>query len=60
MEIFTGETLLDTPIGTRPQENSLARIGVELLTVDGYLRVSTAIKAEAFLENVVLDDCRFD
>ena len=58
VEIFSGETLLDTPVGTRPAENSLAKIGVELVSVDGYLRVSSAIKAEASLENFVLDDCR--
>ena len=58
VEIFSGETLLDTAVGSRPAENSLAKAGVELLTVDGFLRVSSAIRAEASLENFVLDDSR--
>ena len=59
MEIFSGETLLDGPVGKRDPVNSLAKIGVELLTVEGFLLVNSAIHAQAFLENVVLDDCRY-
>ncbi len=58
MEIFSGETLLDGPEGKHEPATSLAKIGVELLTVEGFLRVNSAIHAQAFLENVVLDDCR--
>ena len=58
LEIFSGETLLNAPIVIHDPEQSLAKIGVELLTVAGCLRASTAIQANAFLENVVLDDCR--
>jgi hypothetical protein len=58
LEIFSGETSLDSSIGTRNPVNSLAKIGVELMTVAGCLKASTAIQANAFLENVVLDDCR--
>ena len=58
MEIFSGETRLDAPIGSRNPEDSLAKIGVDTLNVNGHLLANSAIQAKADLSNVVLDDCR--
>ena len=60
MEIFSGETRLDAPIGSRNPEDSLAKIGVDTLNVNGHLLANSAIKAKADLTNMVLDDCRYN
>jgi hypothetical protein len=36
----------------------LAKIQIQLLSVDGTMRVSGALKAKAFLQNMVLEDSR--
>ena len=49
-EIFTGIDLESGP--------SLAKIQIQLLSVVGHMNVNGALKAQAFLQNLVLEDSR--
>ncbi len=60
-ETFTGTTDLDVVsdgLIVRDRKNALAKIMVQLLSVEGNLNASGAIRAKAYLENMVLEDSR--
>ena len=53
-----GDSPLTKVNDIRDPENALASIQVKVLGVDGYLLVSSAIRARAYLENLLLEDNR--
>ena len=61
-EIFSGKTDLgsnDISCSTkRDPSHSLAKINVQVMRVEGTLNISGALKANAFLQDMVLEDSR--
>lgn len=58
-EIFSGKTDLDSSeVTSRDPGHSLAKISIQLLGVDGDMKISGALRAKAFLQNLVLEDSR--
>ena len=57
-EIFSGKTDLEAQTNIREPHHSLAKIHIQLLSVDGFYTFNGTLKADAFLQNLVLEDSR--
>ncbi len=57
-DLHSGETPLNRVGETRAAETALARVEVKLLAVSGNVLLSSAIFAQAYLENCLLEDNR--
>ncbi len=57
-DLYSGETPLVEISEKRNKANALARIHVKLLSVKGHVLVSSAVSADAYLENCLLEDNR--
>ena len=56
--LFSGDSPLQKVDDERQMSSALAKVEVKLIKVDGYLLVSSAVKAKLELENFVLEDNR--
>ena len=57
-EIYSGKTDLQNGVNVRDQTLSLAKIHIQLLSVDGFYYFDGSLNANAFLQNLVLEDSR--
>ena len=56
--LHTGVTDMTANHETRDPANALAEFTIKVLSVKGHVLVSSAISADAYLQNCVLEDCR--